>query len=145
MLEVKKKICRKSTPHVSNKEKFAEPWRKRGAPDEMDQKSNLKFNQISKFTGDTSVACFAHFHSNALLNRNDFISFLPPRGEHSDGQHRRDFFSRNSMFLAKEEGKGNEGGEGARRREAWLLSGNLSAKLWMEKWEKKKQKSRREA
>lgn len=139
----KKENLQKIHATRSNKEKFAEPWRERGAPDEMDQKSNLKFNQISKFR-------YVRRMFRALpLER----AFEPQRFYLVSSTTRwtlgwttsMRFFSRNSMFLAKEEGKGNEGGVGARRREAWLLSGNLSAKLWMEKWEKKKQKSRREA
>lgn len=120
MLEMKKKICRKSAAHVSNKEKFAEPWRERGAPDEMDQKSNLKFNQISKFR-------YVRRMFRALpLER----AFEPQRFYLVSSTTRwtlgwttsTRFFSRNSMFLAKEEGKGMEAvwGRGVERRDYYL-------------------------
>lgn len=98
---------------------------------EMDQKPNLKFNRISNLY---VRHMFARLHSNALLNRHDFIS----RFFQVNTRGQRDFFQGTRRFSRKR-GKENGG-------EAWLLSGNLSAvaKLWMESGKKKKRNESQE-
>lgn len=79
----------------SNKEKF-EMHRM-----EMDQKPNLKFNRISNLY---VRHMFARLHSNALLNRHDFIS----RFFQVNTRGQRDFFQGTRRFSRKR-GKENGG------------------------------------
>lgn len=134
----KGKIFRKSGTRVRTKKNSQNSWRERDAPDEMDQKSNLKFNQIK-------VDGCRMFHSNALFNRHDFISCLVSwRDEHSWTTSTR-FFPKELECFSRKRGKENGGGVEARLREAWLLSGNYYQWQPSFEWkvEKKKEKRRK--
>lgn len=63
---------------------------------EMDQKPNLKFNRISNLY---VRHMFARLHSNALLNRHDFIS----RFFQVNTRGQRDFFKELDVSREREE------------------------------------------